>query len=123
MTLQILSQLLRRVENLARARAFFANLSIAELYSFPGLCFLSLGATRLMLKQTGQRDAADILYFQVAEIHAAHADLTAKGIIFPQPPQMIHRHPDGREEWMAFFKDDEGRDMALHALQEPVQAS
>ena len=116
MTLQILSQLSRRVENLARARAFFANLGITEIYAFPGLCFLNLGATRLMLKQTGQRDAADILYFQVADIYAAHADLTAKGIIFPQPPQMIHRHPDGRAEWMAFFKDDEGRDLAQHAL-------
>ena len=25
-------------------------------------------------------------------------------------PQMIHKHPDGAEEWMAFFKDDEGRE-------------
>jgi hypothetical protein len=29
---------------------------------------------------------------------------------------MIHRHADGREEWMAFFKDDEGRDLALHEV-------
>jgi hypothetical protein len=29
---------------------------------------------------------------------------------------MIHRHEDGREELMAFFNDDEGRDLALHEV-------
>jgi methylmalonyl-CoA/ethylmalonyl-CoA epimerase len=28
---------------------------------------------------------------------------------------MIHRHADGTEEWMAFFKDPEGRPMAIMA--------
>ena len=116
MTLQTLSQLSRRVENLTRARAFFATLGIPELYAFPGLAFLNLGPTRLMLKETGQRDEADILYLKVPDIQAAHVDLATKGIPFSQPPHVIHRHPDGTEEWMAFFKDDEGRDMALHAL-------
>jgi len=26
---------------------------------------------------------------------------------------MIHRHEDGTEEWMAFFKDNEGRPLAI----------
>jgi methylmalonyl-CoA/ethylmalonyl-CoA epimerase len=26
---------------------------------------------------------------------------------------MIHKHPDGMEEWMAFFKDPEGRPLAI----------
>jgi methylmalonyl-CoA/ethylmalonyl-CoA epimerase len=26
---------------------------------------------------------------------------------------MIHRHEDGTEEWMAFFKDHDGRPLAL----------
>jgi hypothetical protein len=28
---------------------------------------------------------------------------------------MIHRHDDGTEEWMAFFKDNEGRPLAIMA--------
>lgn len=114
--MQTLSQLSRLCENLPRARAFFASLGVAELYAFPGLAFFDLGATRLMLKETGTRDPADILYFKVQDIAAAHADLAAKGIPFTHPPHLIHRHPDGTSEWMAFFTDDEGRDLALHAL-------
>ena len=114
--MQTLSQLSRRCENLPRARAFFAHLGVAELYAFPGLAFLDLGPTRLMLRETGTRDPADILYFRVPNIAAAHADLSAKGIAFTRPPHLIHRHPDGTGEWMAFFTDDEGRDLALHAL-------
>jgi methylmalonyl-CoA/ethylmalonyl-CoA epimerase len=26
---------------------------------------------------------------------------------------MIHKHGDGTEEWMAFFKDPEGRPLAI----------
>jgi hypothetical protein len=26
---------------------------------------------------------------------------------------MIHRHADGTEEWLAFFKDPEGRPLAI----------
>jgi catechol 2,3-dioxygenase-like lactoylglutathione lyase family enzyme len=111
------SQIARRVERLDRARTFWRDtLGLPELYAFPGLAFISLGPTRLMLRETGSRDAADILYLPVPKIAAAHAALVARGVIFPAAPQMIHRHPDGSEEWMAFFKDDEDRDLALHAV-------
>ena len=111
-----LSQISRRVENLDRARAFYARLGIKELYAFPGLAFLRLGATRLMLRETGRREEADLLYLSTPDIEARVADLQAAGIAFTRGPHMIHRHGDGTEEWMAFFTDDEGRDLALHAL-------
>jgi hypothetical protein len=28
---------------------------------------------------------------------------------------MIHRHEDGTDEWMAFFKDNDGRPLAIMA--------
>lgn len=115
----MLSQIARRVENLPRARAFFAKIGVKELYAFPGLAFLSLGRTRLMLKETGTRDDADILYLTTPDIAVAHAELLGKGVVFSSAPHMIHRHPDGTEEWMAFFKDDEGRDLALHMIHMP----
>lgn len=117
---QTLSQIARRVENLDRARFFWRNtLRLPELYAFPGLAFFDLGATRLMLRETGQREQADILYLATSDISAAHAGLAERGAIFSGAPHMIHKHPDGAEEWMAFFKDDEGRDLALHMIARP----
>jgi catechol 2,3-dioxygenase-like lactoylglutathione lyase family enzyme len=112
-----LSQLSRRVESLDRARAFWRDtLQVPELYAFPGLAFFDLGGTRLMLKETGTRDEADILYLATPDIAAAHADLTERGASMTSAPHPIHTHPDGTQEWMAFFKDDEGRDLAFHSL-------
>ena len=112
-----LSQICRRVETLHRARAFWRDtLQLPELQAFPSLAFFDLGPTRLMLKKTGTRDEADILYLSTPDIAAAHAALTLRGAEVTGTPQMIHRHPDGAEEWMAFFKDDERRDLALHSI-------
>jgi catechol 2,3-dioxygenase-like lactoylglutathione lyase family enzyme len=115
-----LSQVARRVEVLDRARGFWRDtLQIPELYAFPGLAFFDLGPTRLMLSETGTRDQADILYLSTPDIASDHAALTERGAVFSGAPHMIHRHPDGSEEWMAFLKDDEGRDLALHMLARP----
>ncbi|WP_149587866.1 VOC family protein [Tabrizicola flagellatus] len=112
-----LSQISRRVENLERAHAFWSDrLGAPLLYRFPGLAFLDLAGTRLMLKETGRREDADILYLATDEISAGHARLVEPGIPVTGGPNLIHRHPDGSEEWMAFFKDDEGRDLALHGI-------
>lgn len=114
------SQISRRVKALDRARAFLSGtVGLIELYAFPGLAFFDLGGTRLMLRETGRREEADILYFRVGDIAAAHATLTERGATFSGAPHMIHRHLDGTEEWMAFFKDDEGRDLALHMQARP----
>lgn len=55
----------------------------------------------------------------VSDIRRARDELQARGVEFtPCPshhPLMIHRHTDGTEEWMAFFKDPEGRPLAIMA--------
>ena len=43
----------------------------------------------------------------------AHATLTARGVKFTHAPHKIHTHPDGTEEWMAFFEDPDARPLAL----------
>jgi catechol 2,3-dioxygenase-like lactoylglutathione lyase family enzyme len=120
-----LAQIARKVENLDRARTFFRDsLGLTELFAYPPLAFFALGDTRLMLSETSTRDPADILYFRVADITASHAALMARGIAFSHPPHHIHTHPDGTEEWMAFFTDDEDRPLGLASVQRPaVQAS
>lgn len=115
-----ISQIARRVENLERARTFWSKiLLVPELYAFPGMAFFDLGPTRLMLRETGTRDEADILYLATTDIAASHVDLAARGAVFTDVPHMIHRHSDGTEEWMAFFHDDEGRPLALHMQAAP----
>jgi catechol 2,3-dioxygenase-like lactoylglutathione lyase family enzyme len=114
------SQIARRVESLDRARGFWRDtLGVTELYAFPGLAFFALGPTRLMLRETGTRAEADLLYLPVPDIAGAHAALMQRGVTFSGAPHMIHRHPDGTAEWMAFFKDDEDRDLALHSVTPP----
>ena len=72
-----------------------------------------------MLRETGRRDEADILYLAVPDIIAADAALRDRGASLTGAPHMIHRHPDGAEECMAFFTDDERRD--LHCTAPPAE--
>ncbi len=53
------------------------------------------------------------------DIRAAHAQLLSRGVDFLSAPHMIHRHPDGTEEWLAIFNDNEGRPLAISAQVKP----
>ncbi|MDE1986966.1 MAG: VOC family protein [Alphaproteobacteria bacterium] len=112
-----LGQIARRVKDVAAARRWYGEvLGLPHLYSFGDLAFFDCGGVRLFLSQdsaAGQNES--ILYFKVADIRAAHAQLAARGVVFVNAPHMIHRHDDGTEEWMAFFNDEEGRPLALMA--------
>jgi hypothetical protein len=55
----------------------------------------------------------------VPDINAAHDELQSRGVEFIHAPHMIVRHPDGTEEWMAFFRDSEG---GLLGIMAQVQA-
>ena len=114
-----LGQIARRVKNIAEARHWYGEvLGLAHLYSFGDLAFFDCGGTRLFLSQ-GEGDGESILYFRVPDIRAAHTALAAKGIEFLQAPHRIHRHEDGTEEWMAFFKDNDGRPLGIMAQAKP----
>jgi DNA-binding CsgD family transcriptional regulator/catechol 2,3-dioxygenase-like lactoylglutathione lyase family enzyme len=110
-----IGQISRTVKDLAKAEAWYGGvLGLPHLYTFGKLAFFDCGGTRLYLSAENAEPAAEsILYFRVADIHAVHAALGARGVEFSGAPHMIHRHADGTEEWMAFFKDPEGRPLAL----------
>jgi catechol 2,3-dioxygenase-like lactoylglutathione lyase family enzyme len=110
-----LGQIARRVKDIQAARRWYGEvLGLAHLYSFGDLAFFDCGGTRLFLSQDESTEQGEsILYFRVADIRSAHAELVAKGVEFIQVPHMIHRHEDGTEEWMAFFKDNDGRPLAI----------
>jgi catechol 2,3-dioxygenase-like lactoylglutathione lyase family enzyme len=112
-----IGQIARRVKDIAAARRWYGEvLGLPHLYSFGDLAFFDCGGTRLFLSQdTSEEQNESILYFRVADIRTAHSGLAARGIEFLNAPHMIHRHDDGTEEWMAFFKDNDGRPLAIMA--------
>lgn len=110
-----LGQISRTVSDIAKAEAWYGNvLGLKHLYTFGKLAFFDCGGTRLFLTaEQGAAAAESILYLRVDDIVGTHAALTERGVEFVAVPHMIHRHADGTEEWMAFFKDNDGRPLAL----------
>ena len=117
-----IGQVSRQVADIEAARRFYGDvLGIAHLYSFGDLAFFDLGGVRLFLSQSDKgADGESILYFRVPDIRLAQTMLESAGVEFLNAPHMIHRHEDGTEEWMAFFKDNEGRPLALMAQVKPA---
>jgi DNA-binding CsgD family transcriptional regulator/catechol 2,3-dioxygenase-like lactoylglutathione lyase family enzyme len=113
--LGVLGQVARPVRNVAESEAWYREtLGLPHLYTFGTLAFFDLRGTRLMLSQAETVSGSESpLYFATPDIDAAHAVLEARGVEFLNAPHLIHRHADGTEEWMCFFKDPEGRPLAL----------
>ncbi|MBR7838535.1 VOC family protein, partial [Actinospica durhamensis] len=120
-----IGQIARHVRDVPAAERWYRDvLGLPHLYTFGDLAFFDCGGTRLFL--SGGEDAAagaaqepSVLYFTVPDIHAAHAQLSARGVVFRGAPHLIHRHESGVEEWMAFFEDPDGHLLALMAQTEP----
>jgi DNA-binding CsgD family transcriptional regulator/catechol 2,3-dioxygenase-like lactoylglutathione lyase family enzyme len=119
-TLGPIGQVARSVRDIEAARQWYGGvLGLPHLYSFGNLAFFDCGGVRLFLSEGDGADGASILYFRVADIHATKARLESRGVAFHGAPHLIHRHADGTEEWMAFFKDPEERPLALMAQVPP----
>ena len=82
----------------------------------PGLAFFEFSGTRILLEKTAPKAT---VYFRVADIESAYAELLEKGVKFIAEPQMIFRDDQGmfgaagEEEWMAFFSDPSDNILAL----------
>jgi DNA-binding CsgD family transcriptional regulator/catechol 2,3-dioxygenase-like lactoylglutathione lyase family enzyme len=119
MEVESIGQVARTVSDIAASEAWHRDiLGLTHLFTFGDLAFFDIGGTRLMLKG-GAAEPESILYLKVGNIVEAHEELTGKGVAFEAPPHMIHRHENGIEEWMAFFKDPDGRILALMAQVSP----
>lgn len=108
-----LGQISRSVKSVKDAERWYTEvLGLEHLYTFGTLSFFNLGGTRLLLTQE-EASGDSILYFRVEDIEQAHQQLKGRGVEFINAPHMIHKHANGVEEWMAFFKDPEGRPLAI----------
>lgn len=109
-----LGQVARSVKDIAAAQQWYGQvLGLTHLYTFGTLAFFDCDGVRLMLAQGSGEPADSILYFRVRGIHAVCEALQARGVEFATAPHLIHTHADGSEEWMAFFKDNEGRPLGV----------
>jgi DNA-binding CsgD family transcriptional regulator/catechol 2,3-dioxygenase-like lactoylglutathione lyase family enzyme len=114
-----LGQIARAVKDIAVAEAWYRDvLGLTHLYTYGKLAFFDCGGTRLFLEEQTVVEVPDlhndsVLYFRVDDINAAHDELTTRGVEFAGAPHMIFKHPDGIEEWMAFFNDPDGKPLAI----------
>jgi DNA-binding CsgD family transcriptional regulator/catechol 2,3-dioxygenase-like lactoylglutathione lyase family enzyme len=115
-TLQLgpIGQISRSVRDIQEAEGWYRDvLGLPHLYTFGKLAFFDCGGTRLFLSENEKSGPESILYLNVPDIAAVYQELQARGVVFVNPPHMIHKHADGTEEWMAFFNDPEGRPLAV----------
>jgi DNA-binding CsgD family transcriptional regulator/catechol 2,3-dioxygenase-like lactoylglutathione lyase family enzyme len=115
-TLGPIGQIARSVKSIADARRWYEEvLGLQHLYSFGNLAFFDCGGVRLFLSEGDGGASESILYFRVNDVRSAQEELERRGAEFTHAPHMIHRHENGTEEWMAFFKDNEGRPLGIMA--------
>jgi catechol 2,3-dioxygenase-like lactoylglutathione lyase family enzyme len=109
-----LGQISRKVSNIETAITFYRDvLGLKHLYTFGKLSFFDCAGIRLFLEETDKPTEDSVLYLRVPDIHAAYQELRERGLAFEGAPHMIHRHDDGLEEWMAFFRDPDDRLLAI----------
>jgi DNA-binding CsgD family transcriptional regulator/catechol 2,3-dioxygenase-like lactoylglutathione lyase family enzyme len=112
--LESIGQVSRTVSDIAAAEHWYGKvLGLKHLYTFGKLAFFDCGGTRLYLTAEQPAGPESILYLRVADIRGAYEGLSARGVEFTGAPHLVHRHADGTEEWLAFFKDPDGRPLAL----------
>ena len=116
LTLGPIAQIARTVKDIVAAERWYADvLGLKHLYTFGNLAFFDCGGVRLFLSEGEGGAAESILYFRAPDVRSAHTTLAGRGVAFINAPHMIHRHADGTEEWMAVFRDNEDRPLAIMA--------
>jgi DNA-binding CsgD family transcriptional regulator/catechol 2,3-dioxygenase-like lactoylglutathione lyase family enzyme len=114
-----IGQIARGVSDLPAAERFYRDvLGLTHLFTAGKLAFFDCGGVRLMVEDRSIVEVAglhndSVLYFRVADIHAAQDELTRRGVMFKGAPHMIYRHPDGTEEWLTFFEEPGGGMLSL----------
>ncbi len=112
-----LGQVSRTCTNLDASIAWYRDvLGLPFLFAAPGLAFFACGDTRLALSEHAEAGAESILYFQVEDLDSVYDELMTRGVESLRAPERVHTHVDGREEWMAFFNDPDGRALALMSV-------
>ena len=120
-----LHQVAQHADDLERAVGFYTSVLGCEViarFDPPGLAFLRLGGTRLLLD--GAVPSA-LIYLRVDNARAVTDKLRASGVVIETEPHLIHTDTDGLfgppgwQEWMAFIRDTEGNLVGLASRHAP----
>lgn len=114
-----LGQVMIPVTDFDRGVAFYRDvLGLPFLFAAPPqMAFFACGSVRLLVGvPPADRPAphGGALYFEVADIHAVHASLRARDVVFDAEPHRVHRTPTS-ELWLVEFRDPDGNALALMA--------
>lgn len=110
-----IGQICRSVRDIRESESWYREtLGLQHLHTSGNLALFDCGGTRLLLTQADEPSVAEsLLYFRVSHVERAHDELKRRGVEFINAPQLIHRHSNGTEEWMALFNDPDGRPLAI----------
>lgn len=111
-----IGQISRPASDIGKSVTWYGEvLGLPHLYTFGDLAFFDCGGVRLFLSASDEAPVGEpsVLYFRVEDINAAYDELRNRGAEFEGAPHLIHKHDDGTEEWMAFFRDPDGHVLAL----------
>jgi predicted enzyme related to lactoylglutathione lyase len=118
-----IGQLMLPVSNVEEAIVFYRDvLGLPFLFAAPPqMAFFMCGEVRLLVGvpppgEPAQRGSA--VYFKVGDIHATHAALQEKGVVFAGAPHVVHRTPQ-YELWLAQFDDPDGNALLLMSEMAP----
>lgn len=112
-----IGQVALTVGDVEAATAFYRDtLGMRHLFEAGGMSFFDCGGVRLMLggSENGPESGGGgtLLYFEVADMSAAHAELSERGVEFVEAPRKV-AELEGTVLWLAFFRDEWGNIMAL----------
>jgi methylmalonyl-CoA/ethylmalonyl-CoA epimerase len=110
-----IAQIALSVRDLARATVFYRDgLGLRHTFDVPNLSFFDIGGVRLMLSSDGGEPGgtATLVYLKVADLAAAHAAMTARGVPFKEAPHVVGRTPVA-EVSLAFVTDPDGNLIGL----------
>jgi len=111
-----LAQVAITFRDLPRAVAFYRDaMGLSLLFETGGMAFFAMGDVRLMMTTPEKEEfdhPASIFYFRVANIDAAFAELTARGVPFEGDPHVVGKMGT-TEVWMVHFRDCEQHLLAI----------
>jgi methylmalonyl-CoA/ethylmalonyl-CoA epimerase len=115
--LESIGQIAIVVRDVPRAVAYYRDvLGMTFLFSAgPNLAFFDCGGVRLMLGPPSEPrfdHPASILYYRVADIHAAFATLKGRGALVEREPQLT-ADMGTYELWIGFLRDPDENVLAL----------
>ena len=115
--LESIGQIAIVVRDVPRAVAYYRDvLGLTFLFSAgPALAFFDCGGVRLMLGPASEPrfdHPASILYYRVADIHAAFATLKGRGALVEREPQLT-ANMGTYELWIGFLRDPDENILAL----------